>query len=70
MLIYLKFLNDEKIDKNEKIKLKNINFDNYNFGKVKIISNTYRLTHQYSFGEINPLCFIKIILFLQKILVI
>ena len=52
MLIISEVLEDEKIEKNEKIKLKELSFYNYNFGKVKIISNTYRLTHQYSFGEI------------------
>lgn len=46
-------LNDEKIDKEEIKVLENINFDSNNIGKFKIISNTYRLTHQYSRGEIR-----------------
>ena len=52
MLIISQILEDEKIDADEKYKLKNLSFYNYNFGKVKIISNTYRLTHQYSAGVI------------------
>ena len=38
MLIISEVLEDEKIEKNEKIKLKELSFYNYNFGKIQIIS--------------------------------
>ena len=44
-------LQDQLIDEYERIEIKKLNFLNYNFGKIKIISSTYR-TVEHSEGVI------------------